>query len=1106
MPVWLAHDEVLGKDVSLHFLPQAVLGDPRGMAELRQEVKRNRQLIHPSILRVYDFVEDAGFAAISMDRFEGNSLAVVLKKNGKVAPAELQTWIQQLSGTLDDAHRVQLFHRDLSPSNVYVKPTGGIFVTNFGVSRSIRDVMKRTGSLPQDALHLAYISPQQLAGEKPAKSDDVYGLGVFAFEMLTGKLPFEGNDIVLGNRTTAAPKVSEVLGAEIPHAWDNMIAACLSENPEFRPANCSSAAALLSSGSEARPGVVPASPVPAEVVKPPAAKESDPAPSAVPPTRSHTAERRMNFGGGDAVMPAATAPLSGAAALAKAPMEKAVPPADEKVSAPNSPQLPPAPPEVPKNRASGPKSDLPANFPELARPRSKWPVIGVGLAAGILAFAVVQKMKVKTPQVDESSGAVTQIQSDEALRGDPSIDPGVSPGPASDDLPKPNGTVVQPPPDEPLPLPKPNNQPSTQIAANTAELVAPEALQGQSAENGAEIKPPAVVPKPKRPGIIGADFPPLVPPKGSEGDKPTLPQTNVTTPPVAPPAEKTPAVEKTPPVEKTAPVLVGASIKLPVLPEVPPKLQIQPAADSAALEKLMNERVAAEAALKQAAGAAEQAQQEIARLSDAAKKNQDALRKTLDERQKTLAPALKENEALLADRKKREDEMAKTEALALEARKSADAAKAALDALVQQSGSKLEAVKKATDELRVVAGQLGEQQKQAEELSKNLTQVTSLRQQAGIGLLQLEKEKGLITAAIEKAKASAMDAMRAQNQAKIAEIQKQVQRLEADAKKSEGILAQLKELGDAGAAASKPIVESLSALQGQIKGLRDEMTKLGGAGAVVVPPVTPTGTPPVKPPTPALTPAPVSDAGNGANSVGMKFVQVGDVDFAVYMVTRKDFEAFATEKGMRTGMWRTPGYAQGPDHPVASVTWKEADAFCKWLTERERKNGLLSASQAYRLPTDLEWSRAVGLPPEKGATPEDRDLSSDLGIADVFPWGLDWPPPPGAGNYAGEENDSEVKIQGYRDDYVGTSPVGKFKPNAFGLFDMGGNLWQWTSDYINNAKEKRVLRGGSWYNGGLKLTLLASSRIGGKPDEINDTYGFRVVRTRDVAKAVAKPK
>ena len=559
-------------------------------------------------------------------------------------------------------------------------------------------------------------------------------------------------------------------------------------------------------------------------------------------------------------------------------------------------------------------------------------------------------------------------------------------------------------------------------------------------------------------------------------------------------------------MEKTAPVLVGASIKLPVLPEVPPKLQIQPAADSAALEKLMNERVAAEAALKQAAGAAEQAQQEIARLSDAAKKNQDALRKTLDERQKTLAPALKENEALLADRKKREDEMAKTEALALEARKSADAAKAALDALVQQSGSKLEAVKKATDELRVVAGQLGEQQKQAEELSKNLTQVTSLRQQAGIGLLQLEKEKGLITAAIEKAKASAMDAMRAQNQAKIAEIQKQVQRLEADAKKSEGILAQLKELGDAGAAASKPIVESLSALQGQIKGLRDEMTKLGGAGAVVVPPVTPTGTPPVKPPTPALTPAPVSDAGNGANSVGMKFVQVGDVDFAVYMVTRKDFEAFATEKGMRTGMWRTPGYAQGPDHPVASVTWKEADAFCKWLTERERKNGLLSASQAYRLPTDLEWSRAVGLPPEKGATPEDRDLSSDLGIADVFPWGLDWPPPPGAGNYAGEENDSEVKIQGYRDDYVGTSPVGKFKPNAFGLFDMGGNLWQWTSDYINNAKEKRVLRGGSWYNGGLKLTLLASSRIGGKPDEINDTYGFRVVRTRDVAKAVAKPK
>src|SRR5690242_6159880 len=68
--VWLAQDEVLGKDVSLHFLPETIRQDKRAMGELRQEVKRTRQLIHPSILRVYDLVEEADWAAISMDRYQ----------------------------------------------------------------------------------------------------------------------------------------------------------------------------------------------------------------------------------------------------------------------------------------------------------------------------------------------------------------------------------------------------------------------------------------------------------------------------------------------------------------------------------------------------------------------------------------------------------------------------------------------------------------------------------------------------------------------------------------------------------------------------------------------------------------------------------------------------------------------------------------------------------------------------------------------------------------------------------------------------------------------------------------------------------------------------
>ena len=143
--VWLAHDEVLGKDVSLHFVPPILLGDAAAMNGLRQEVKRNRQLIHPHILRVYDLVEDAGWAAVSMDAFEGESLAGRLgKKNGAgLDPIELQPWLTPLFPTLDDAHKINFLHRDLAPGNLFLTSEGKLLVTNFGISRSLAYALAR---------------------------------------------------------------------------------------------------------------------------------------------------------------------------------------------------------------------------------------------------------------------------------------------------------------------------------------------------------------------------------------------------------------------------------------------------------------------------------------------------------------------------------------------------------------------------------------------------------------------------------------------------------------------------------------------------------------------------------------------------------------------------------------------------------------------------------------------------------------------------------------------------------------------------------------------------------------------------------------------------
>jgi formylglycine-generating enzyme required for sulfatase activity len=233
------------------------------------------------------------------------------------------------------------------------------------------------------------------------------------------------------------------------------------------------------------------------------------------------------------------------------------------------------------------------------------------------------------------------------------------------------------------------------------------------------------------------------------------------------------------------------------------------------------------------------------------------------------------------------------------------------------------------------------------------------------------------------------------------------------------------------------------------------------------------------------------------NSLGMKLLPVGDVEFCIWQTRVKDFDVFAKAVNLKSSAWKGPGFKQTPDHPVVNVTWIEAVAFCKWLTEREHKDGTLPANQYYRLPTDIEWSRAVGLAEETGKTPEARDM----GISDVYPWGNQWPPPPRSGNYTGEETGSDVAIKGYDDGFPWTSPVGSFPPNRAGLYDMGGNVWQWCMDAWNNDSRAKVLRGASWYNGALKLSLLSSCRVHASPDSSTDNYGFRIVRASDGAKA-----
>jgi formylglycine-generating enzyme required for sulfatase activity len=252
------------------------------------------------------------------------------------------------------------------------------------------------------------------------------------------------------------------------------------------------------------------------------------------------------------------------------------------------------------------------------------------------------------------------------------------------------------------------------------------------------------------------------------------------------------------------------------------------------------------------------------------------------------------------------------------------------------------------------------------------------------------------------------------------------------------------------------------------------------------------------------------------NSLGMKFVPVAgtQVLFSIWDTRVQDFEIFAKSTGydatggmysigtdewkQRGATWKEPGFTQGSTDPVVGVSWNDAEEFCKWLTKREQSAGDLPGDKEYRLPKDEEWSAAVGLNNEIGSTPEEKDFKAQL-----YPWEIpqkrdkSWPPPAGAGNYAGEEAKNGAwpsawsVIEGYNDGYPRTSPVGSFSANKFGLYDMGGNVWQWCEDWYNAQAQSHVLRGASWLDSH-PVFLVASYRNRG-PDRRSSNFGFRCV-------------
>ena len=284
--VWLARDEELERDVALKFLPDLVVHDLAVLDELKRETRRSLQLTHHHIVRIHDFVQDAESACISMEYVDGPTLSALrVEQPSRVfEPAVLLPWIEQICGALEYAHgHAKIVHRDIKPANLMLNGKGELKVADFGIARSLSDSVTMLTMARGTSGTLAYMSPQQLDGERASNLDDIYSLGTTLYELLTSKPPFYSGGIERLIREKTPPPIAERRrdleinsNQEIPEQWEQTIAACLAKDPTLRPQSASEVSNRLHRAPVSAPILAPAPLPPKQSLPAPARIESVP--------------------------------------------------------------------------------------------------------------------------------------------------------------------------------------------------------------------------------------------------------------------------------------------------------------------------------------------------------------------------------------------------------------------------------------------------------------------------------------------------------------------------------------------------------------------------------------------------------------------------------------------------------------------------------------------------------------------------------------------------------------------------------------------------------------------------------------------------------------
>jgi len=232
--VYKVYDMRIKEEVALKLLKPEIADDEDTIERFSNELKFARKIVHKNVGRMYDLTEEKGAFFITMEYVPGEDLKSSLRRMGPLSAGKAIFITKQICEGLAEAHKLGVVHRDLKPQNIMIDKEGNARIMDFGIARSLR-----TKSITDSGVMIGtpeYMSPEQVEGKKVDQRSDIYSLGVILYEMMTGRVPFEGDtafSIALKHKTKA-PKNPREINTQIPENLSHLIMKCMEKDKEKR--------------------------------------------------------------------------------------------------------------------------------------------------------------------------------------------------------------------------------------------------------------------------------------------------------------------------------------------------------------------------------------------------------------------------------------------------------------------------------------------------------------------------------------------------------------------------------------------------------------------------------------------------------------------------------------------------------------------------------------------------------------------------------------------------------------------------------------------------------------------------------------------------------